>query len=73
MTPDKLKEVMAALDFNTGDVAIITGNTRRAVQLWLSGVNPVPLSAALVLEAVLEGLLPLEWVEEKILLGMRAA
>jgi hypothetical protein len=67
MNPETLKQTMAVLDFNTGDVAIVTGVTRRMVQMWLSGSSPVPLSAFIVLEAIREGLVTIEWLEDKIL------
>jgi transcriptional regulator with XRE-family HTH domain len=73
LTPDKLKEIMHKLDFSTADVALIMGVTRRTVQLWLSGGNPPPASTIMVLEGILEGLLPMEWVEDKIIASMQIA
>ena len=73
MNADKLKEVMEALDFTSADVATVTGVTRRTVQLWMAGTSPVPLSASIVLEGILEGLLSMEWVEDKIVLALRIA
>lgn len=72
MNADKLKEVMEALDFTSADVATVTGVTRRTVQLWMAGA-PIPLSAGIVLEGILEGLLSMEWVEDKIVLALRIA
>ena len=72
MNADKLKEVMAALDFTSADVATVTGVTRRTVQLWMAGA-PIPLSAGIVLEGILEGLLSMEWVEDKLILALRIA
>ena len=66
MTPEQLKEIMAKLDFNTADVAVVMGVTRRAVQLWLAGKTPVPNSVDIVLHAIFEGLLPIEWVEDRL-------
>ena len=63
---------MAALDFTSADVATVTGVTRRTVQLWLSGA-PIPLSAGIVLEGILEGLLSMEWIEDKLVLALRIA
>lgn len=73
MTPEKLKDLMHKLDFNTADVATVMGVTRRSVQHWLAGVTPIPLSTAIVLGAILDGLLPIEWVEEKIIEELRIA
>ena len=73
MTPEQLKEIMRKLDFTTADVATVMGVTRRTVQLWLAGTSPVPLSATLVLEGIFEGLLSMEWVEDKIVLALRIA
>jgi len=66
----ELKKVMDGLDFTSADVAIVTGVTRRTVQLWMAGA-PIPLSAGILLEGILEGLLPMEWVEDKILDTLR--
>ena len=73
MTPEQLKQLMDDLGFTTGDVAILMGVTRRTPQLWLSGVNPVPQSAAILLEAIKEGLVTIEWLEGKIILAMQIA
>ena len=73
MTPQQLKNVMEALGFNTGDVAILMGVTRRTPQLWLAGASPVPQSAAILLEAIKEGLVTIEWVEDKIVLALQIA
>jgi predicted transcriptional regulator len=72
LNADNLKKVMESLDFSSADVATVTGVTRRTVQLWMAGA-PIPLSAGIVLEGILEGLLPMEWVEDKIILAMRIA
>jgi hypothetical protein len=61
---------MTKLDFTSADVATVTGVTRRTVQLWMAGA-PIPLSAWILLEGILEGLLPMEWVEDKIVLALR--
>jgi hypothetical protein len=66
MTPENLRAKMQALDLSTGDIAIMTDSTRRAVQLWLSGANPVPMSVLLLLDAMSEGAVSIEWVADKI-------
>jgi predicted transcriptional regulator len=73
LNADKLKEIMHKLDFSTADVATVMGVTRRTVQLWQAGASPVPLPAAIVLEGIFEGLLSMEWVEDKIVLALRIA
>ncbi len=73
MTPEQLKEIMAKLDFNTADVAVVMGVTRRTVQLWLAGKNPVPTSVDIVLHAIFEGLLSIEWVEDRLVKSLQIA
>jgi DNA-binding transcriptional regulator YiaG len=67
MTPDQLREIMRKLDFNTADVAVLMGVTRRTPQLWLTGHSPIPQSVSILLRAIKDGLIPLEWVEDRIL------
>jgi hypothetical protein len=67
MTPAALKDTMATLGFTTGDVAVLMGTTRRTPQLWLAGHSPIPQSVSILLYAIRDGLLPLEWVEDRIL------
>lgn len=71
MTPDHLKNTMGELDFTTADVAVLMGVTRRTVQLWLTGKSPVPQSSAILLDAILEGFVTIEWVEDRIILAMK--
>jgi transcriptional regulator with XRE-family HTH domain len=66
MTPEKLKTAMIKLDFTTHDVSILMGVTRRAVQLWLTGQNPIPQSCVLVLMALLDDKVTLEWLVDQI-------
>lgn len=66
MTPDQLKTAMIKLEFNTNDVAVLMGVTRRAVQLWLTGQNPIPQSCAIVLLALLDDKVTLEWLVDQI-------
>jgi DNA-binding transcriptional regulator YiaG len=73
LSPDKLKEIMQKLDFSTADVATVMGVTRRTVQLWQAGTSPVPQSATILLDGIHEGLLPMEWVEDKIIAALRIA
>jgi len=73
MTPDQLKEIMRKLDFTSADVAVVMGVTRRTVQLWLAGSNPVPTSVDIVLHAIFEGLLPIAWVEDRLIKSLQIA
>ena len=71
MTPDQLKEIMTKLDFTSADVAIVMGVTRRAVQHWLAGSSSIPTSVDIVLHAIFEGLLSIEWVEERLVQSLK--
>ena len=73
MTPTAFKELINDLDFSTGDVAVLMGVTRRTPQLWLSGHSPIPQSVAILLRAIKDGLIPLEWVEDRILENIKIA
>lgn len=72
MTPTALKETMTALGFSTADLAILMGVSRRTPQFWLSGHAPMPQSASILLESIREGLVTIEWVEDKIVLAMKS-
>jgi hypothetical protein len=63
---------MDALGLNTGDVALISGTTRRSVQLWLAGSSPAPRSVTMLLAAICGGLISLEWVEDQIITAVKA-
>ena len=67
MTPAAFRDLMSDLGFTTGDVAVLMGVTRRTPQLWLSGHSPIPQSVSILLRAIKDGLIPLEWVEDRIL------
>jgi transcriptional regulator with XRE-family HTH domain len=67
MTPAAFRELTKDLGFTTGDVAVLMGVTRRTPQLWLTGQSPIPQSVAILLRAIKDGLIPLEWVEDRIL------
>jgi hypothetical protein len=57
----------------TRTVAIVMGVTRRTVQLWLSGSSPVPTAVDIILHAIFEGLLSIEWVEERLVQSLKIA
>ena len=66
MSPDDLADVAQTLGLNTSDLAMITGNTIRAVQYWFTGKNPVPQSVALLLNAMASGHLEMDWVADEV-------
>jgi len=66
MTKEQFKAYMDELKMSSSDIALLTGNTPRAVQLWLSGTNPVPQSAALLLLAYRDGRIDDDWIVEMV-------
>ena len=66
MTPKEFAEVCDTLGLNNSDIALITGNTMRAVQFWRVGKNPVPQSVAIILNGMAEGEIDMDWVAEQV-------
>jgi hypothetical protein len=66
MTPDEFDDVCATLGLNTSDVAMITGNTVRAVQFWRVGKNPVPQATAILLTGMATGDIDMGWVADQV-------
>jgi len=66
MSPDDLADVAQTLGLNTSDLALLTGNTIRAVQYWYTGKNPVPQSVALLLNAMAAGQLDMDWIANEV-------
>lgn len=66
MTPDAFAHLTKTLGMTNADVALITGNTIRAVQYWMTGKNPIPQSAYLLLKAMAEGKLDMDWVADEV-------
>lgn len=66
MTPKELADAAQTMGLTNSDLALITGNTIRAVQYWFTGRNPIPQSVAILLNAMLEGHLDLEWLTEEV-------
>lgn len=66
MTPEELIDRMTALELTVADVAILAKTTRRAVEKWRAGIHPVPQSLVLVLDALQEGKIDMEWLAKKI-------
>ena len=68
MTPADLRIAMGQLGWSVASLSRIFGVTERAVYKWLSGAVPVPLYVVLLVQASLDGLIPMQWLEiERIL------
>ena len=66
MTPDELADASNTLGLTNSDLALITGNTLRAVQYWGTGRSPIPQSVAILLNAMLAGQIDLDWLTEEV-------
>ena len=66
MTPDEFEDVCASLGLNNSDIAMITGNTMRAIQFWRSGKNPVPQATAILLTGMATGDIDMGWVADQV-------
>lgn len=66
MTPTEFCQIADQLGLSNADVAILTGNTIRAVQYWRTGRNPIPQSAYLLLKAMADGELDMDWVTDQV-------
>ena len=73
MTTDELSDVSKTLGLTNSDLALITGNTIRAVQYWFTGKNPIPQSVSLLLNAMASGHLEMDWVAEEVSRQLREA
>lgn len=62
MSPDQLATIMAKFDLLQVDVALIFGVTPRTVNNWYHGRQDAPRAVALMLRALDEGLVPIEWI-----------
>ena len=66
MTPAEFADTCHTLGLTTGDVALITGNTTRAVQYWLTGKNEIPQSVAILLRGMAGGQIDMGWVADEV-------
>ena len=66
MTPFEFEDVCASLGLNNSDVAMITGNSMRAIQFWRSGKNPVPQATAILLNGMATGRIDMDWVADQV-------
>jgi hypothetical protein len=66
MTPFEFEDVCTSLGLNNSDVAMITGNSMRAIQFWRSGKNPVPQATAILLNGMATGRIDMDWVADQV-------
>jgi hypothetical protein len=66
VSPAEFEDVCASLGLNTSDVAMITGNTVRAIQFWKIGKNPVPQATAILLTGMATGDIDMGWVADQV-------
>ena len=57
-------DLVAEVGLSTTDVASIAGVTSRAVYLWRSGKIAPPQSLLLLLQAMVEGKVTREWIDD---------
>ena len=63
MTPAALRIAMGQLGWSVASLSRIFGVTERGVYKWLSGTVPVPRYVVLLVQASLDGLIPMQWLE----------
>jgi hypothetical protein len=66
VTPEEITEAVHTLGLTNSDLALITGNTLRAVQYWMNGRSPIPQTVAIMLNAMLAGQLDLDWLTDEV-------
>ena len=66
MTAGDLQKVMDDFGLLQIDVALICGVTPRTVNNWYHGRLPVPRAVSLILTALREGLVPIEWIAARV-------
>jgi hypothetical protein len=66
VTPAEFADTCHTLGLTNGDVALITGNTTRAVQYWLTGKNDIPQSVAILLNGMAAGQIDMDWVADEV-------
>ena len=62
MSPDQLATIMTKFGLLQIDMALICGVTPRTVNNWYHGRQPMPRPVTLILTALDEGLVPIEWI-----------
>ena len=66
MSPAEFIDTCHILGLNNSDVALLTGNTTRAIQYWLTGENKIPQSVAILLNSMAAGRLDMDWVAAEV-------
>lgn len=66
MTPSQLRIVLDKLGLTNNDIATISGVTPRQVNSWLRGVNSIPRSVVLILAALDNGQLSVDWLVQAV-------
>jgi len=67
LSPEQFVTVITKLDLLQIDVAVICGVTPRTVNNWYHGRQPVPRAVALILTALYQDLVPIEWVAARVI------
>jgi transcriptional regulator with XRE-family HTH domain len=66
VTPNQLRIVLDKLGITNTDVATIAGVTPRQVNSWLRGVNGIPRSVVLILAALDNKQLSIDWLVQAV-------
>jgi hypothetical protein len=64
MTP--IKAQMIRLGLTVRDAALLTGSTTRTVELWRAGSRPAPQAVLLLLTALEDGKIDIDWLAQKL-------
>jgi hypothetical protein len=64
MTP--IKTTMQRHGLTVRDVALLTGSTTRMVEYWRAGRWPAPRAVELILAALDEGRIDIDWLAKKL-------
>ena len=59
-------DLAAEVGLSTADVAFIAGVTTRAVYHWQSGKTAPPQSLLLLLQAIMQGKVTREWIDDRL-------
>ena len=59
-------DLVASVGLSTTDVASIAGVTTRAVYHWQSGKTAPPQSLLLLLQAIMQGKVTREWIDDQL-------
>jgi DNA-binding transcriptional regulator YiaG len=64
--PNPFNNLVASVGLSTTDVAFIAGVTSRAVYHWQSGKTAPPQSLLLLLQAMVQGKVTREWIDDQL-------